>query len=68
MCAQTSFSKLEQLHTGDAYCQFMAVLFPGVVSLKKVKFNSRLEHEWLGNFKIFSTAFKDVRIDKVCDL
>lgn len=37
----------------------------GVISLKKVKFNSRLETDWLNNWKLFATSFKLVGIDKV---
>jgi RP/EB family microtubule-associated protein len=63
-CLQTQFSKIEQLHSGAAYCLYMDVLFPGVVPLKKVKWNSRNELDWLSNWKLVLTAFKDVQVDK----
>ncbi|CAD7693965.1 unnamed protein product [Nyctereutes procyonoides] len=37
---------------GVAYCQFMDMLFPGSFALKKVKFQAKLEHEYIQNFKI----------------
>uniref|UniRef100_A0A8C4Q9Z1 Microtubule-associated protein RP/EB family member 3 n=1 Tax=Eptatretus burgeri TaxID=7764 RepID=A0A8C4Q9Z1_EPTBU len=51
--------------TGVTYCQFMDMLFPGCISLKKVKFQAKLEHEYLHNFKMLQAAFKRVEVDKV---
>jgi RP/EB family microtubule-associated protein len=28
-CLQASFTKIEDMHKGDAYCQLMDLLFPG---------------------------------------
>ena len=33
--------------------------------LKKVKFNTNLEHEYINNFKALQYAFKKVNVDKV---
>lgn len=54
--------------TGAAYCQFMDMLFPGCIPLKKVKFGAKLEHEYIHNFKILQGAFKKMGIDKVSSL
>jgi len=43
----------------------MDVLFPGSLVLKKVKFNSTLEHEYINNFKILQGAFKKTSVDKI---
>uniref|UniRef100_A0A3B5B4X6 DNA (cytosine-5-)-methyltransferase n=1 Tax=Stegastes partitus TaxID=144197 RepID=A0A3B5B4X6_9TELE len=37
---QTSFTKVEQVRTGAAYCQLMDLLFPGSVDLSSVQFQS----------------------------
>lgn len=50
---------------GAAYCQFMDMLFPGCILLKKVKFNAKLEHEYIHNFKVLQAAFKRMNVDKV---
>lgn len=50
---------------GAAYCQFMDLLFPGCISLKKVKFQAKLEHEYIHNFKLLQASFKRVNVDKV---
>lgn len=51
--------------SGAAYCQFMDMLFPGCVLLKKVKFQAKLEHEFIHNFKVLQAAFKRMGVDKV---
>lgn len=51
--------------SGGAYCQFMDMLFPGCILLKKVKFNAKLEHEYIHNFKVLQAAFKRMNVDKV---
>ncbi|KAG8442085.1 hypothetical protein GDO86_011032 [Hymenochirus boettgeri] len=60
-----NYSKVEQLCSGAAYCQFMDMLFPGCISLKKVKFQAKLEHEYIHNFKLLQASFKRMNVDKV---
>ncbi|XP_065129564.1 microtubule-associated protein RP/EB family member 3b isoform X1 [Paramisgurnus dabryanus] len=62
---QLTYTKIEQLGTGVAYCQFMDMLFPGCILLKKVKFQAKLEHEYIGNFKVLQAAFKRMKVDKI---
>uniref|UniRef100_A0A3B4V301 Microtubule-associated protein, RP/EB family, member 2 n=1 Tax=Seriola dumerili TaxID=41447 RepID=A0A3B4V301_SERDU len=50
---------------GAAYCQFMDLLFPGCISLKKVKFQAKLEHEYIHNFKLLQASFKRMNVDKI---
>ncbi|XP_008217502.1 microtubule-associated protein RP/EB family member 1 isoform X3 [Nasonia vitripennis] len=64
-CLQSSFAKIEELCTGAAYCQFMDMLFPGSVPLKRVKFKTNLEHEYIQNFKLLQGGFKKMNVDKV---
>merc|ERR1712048_315539 len=40
------------------------MMFPGSLPLKKVKFNSTLEHEHLSNWKIVQNSFVKVGCDK----
>lgn len=53
------------LSSGAAYCQYMDMLFPGSVPMKRVKFRTNLEHEYIQNFKILQGAFKKMSVDKV---
>ncbi|XP_043480148.1 microtubule-associated protein RP/EB family member 1 isoform X1 [Leptopilina heterotoma] len=64
-CLQSSFTKIEELCTGAAYCQFMDMLFPGSVPLKRVKYRTNLEHEYIQNFKILQGGFKKMNVDKI---
>ncbi|NXH19629.1 MARE3 protein, partial [Bucco capensis] len=62
---QLNYTKIEQLCSGAAYCQFMDMLFPGCIHLRKVKFQAKLEHEYIHNFKVLQAAFKKMGVDKI---
>ncbi|ELW72259.1 Microtubule-associated protein RP/EB family member 1 [Tupaia chinensis] len=62
---QLNLTKMEQLCSGAAYCQFMDMLFPGSIALKKVKFQAKLEHKYIQNFKILQAGFKRMGVDKI---
>lgn len=64
-CLQGQFNKIEELCTGAAYCQYMDMLFPGSVPMKRIKFRTNLEHEYIQNFKILQGAFKKMNVDKI---
>ncbi|KAH8390194.1 hypothetical protein KR200_009407 [Drosophila serrata] len=64
-CLKSNFSKIEELCTGAAYCQFMDMLFPNSVPLKRVKFRTNLEHEYIQNFKLLQASFKKMSVDKI---
>ncbi|VDM55459.1 unnamed protein product [Angiostrongylus costaricensis] len=44
---------------------FTDFLFPGSISLKKVKWNSHLELDWLGNWKLVQTSWKSLGVEKI---
>ncbi|XP_029281652.1 microtubule-associated protein RP/EB family member 3-like [Cottoperca gobio] len=62
---QLTLTKIEQLCSGAAYCQLMDMLFPGCILMKKVKFNAKLEHEYIHNFKVLQASFKRMNVDKI---
>lgn len=52
------------------YAYFTVIIYvfyvlSGTVQLKKVKFNTKLEHEYIQNFKLLQNAFKKSQTDKV---
>ena len=55
-CLGTAYTKIEEMSSGAPYCQFMDMLFPGSISLKRVKFKASLEHECLQNFKFLQVC------------
>jgi len=56
--------KVEALCSGAVYCQFMHMLFPGCISIKKIKFEATQEHEYISNLKYLQFAFRAVGCDK----
>ncbi|XP_016111867.1 microtubule-associated protein RP/EB family member 3b isoform X1 [Sinocyclocheilus rhinocerous] len=62
---QLNYTKIEQLCSGAAYCHFMDMLFPGCILLKRVKFQAKLEHDYIHNFKVLQSAFKRMSVDKI---
>lgn len=60
---QANFGKIEDLCTGAAYCQFMDMLFPGALILKRVKWTTKQEHEYINNFKALQGSFKKMGVD-----
>lgn len=61
---QTNYNKIEQMCSGAAYCQLMDLLFENCMQLKKVKFQAKLEHEYIQNWKLLQNSFKKVGVDK----
>jgi len=64
-CLTAKYTKIEEMCSGSAYCQFMDMLFPGCIPLKKVKFSTKLEHEYIQNFKVLQASFKKMSVDKI---
>jgi len=56
--------KIEDLASGTVYCQFMDMLFPGCLPMKRVKFGTTLEHEFITNYKILQNSFVKMGVDK----
>ncbi|KAH8387575.1 hypothetical protein KR093_008056, partial [Drosophila rubida] len=55
---QSEFRKIEELCTGAAYCQFMDMMFPHSVAIKRIKFRANQEHEFVHNFKLLQASFQ----------
>ncbi|CAF1175268.1 unnamed protein product [Rotaria magnacalcarata] len=62
-----NYIKIEDLCTGAAYCQFMEMMFPGAIGTrsKRVKWNTKLEHEFINNFKVLQEYFKALSVEKI---
>ena len=63
-----NLQKIEELGTGAVYCQLFDAVYPGKISLKKVKWTANLEYEYLHNFKILQTAFAKANHKKYIDV
>lgn len=60
-----NITKIEHLCSGAIYCQFMHMLFDKKMPIKKVKWGSKLEHEYIHNFKLLQESFKRTGTNKV---
>ncbi|KAI6646664.1 hypothetical protein LOD99_12785 [Oopsacas minuta] len=56
--------KVEEMCTGAAYCQFFDIMFPGAINLKKIKFTTKQEYEYINNFKILQGSFSQLKVEK----
>ncbi|KAI8338492.1 calponin homology domain-containing protein [Chlamydoabsidia padenii] len=59
-----NYTKVEQAGTGSAYCQIMDSIY-GDVAMNKVKFDTRQEYEYVGNFKVLQNTFDKHKVDKI---
>merc|ERR1712061_705760 len=41
------------------------MLFPGSLQVKRVKFKTKLEHEYISNSKLLQGTFKKMTVDKI---
>ncbi|ODN83402.1 hypothetical protein L202_01545 [Cryptococcus amylolentus CBS 6039] len=63
LLAPTVVTKLEQCGTGSVYCQITDSIY-GDLPMSRVKYNARMEYEYLDNFKILQKAFVRHKIEK----
>lgn len=61
-------TKIEELGSGNVYCQLLDAAYPERVPLHKVKWDAKLEVEFLHNFKILLTSFEYLGIGKKIDV
>lgn len=62
------YTKVEQVCTGVAFCQFTDALFPGKFPLHKVNFNAKTEVEFIRNFKILQESWDRLGVVKAIDI
>jgi RP/EB family microtubule-associated protein len=47
-----SLTKVEQCATGALYCQIIDAVFPGTISMAKVRWGAKHDYEFVENYKI----------------
>merc|ERR1719199_1359196 len=68
---QLSLSKVEQCANGAVYCQVIDACHPGNVTMKKVNWSARADHESIPNYKVLQQAFdrsgiqRHIEVDKL---
>ncbi|WVR05429.1 hypothetical protein IAU60_002444 [Kwoniella sp. DSM 27419] len=63
LLAPITLTKVEQCGTGSVYCQIIDSIY-GDLPMSRVKYNAKMEYEYLDNFKILQKAFNSHRIEK----
>eukprot|EP00439_Symbiodinium_sp_Y106_P046103 s683_g5.t2 len=61
---QLSLDKVEQCANGAVYCQIIDACHPGAVSMKRVNWMARDEHQCIPNYKVLQQAFSKVGIQR----
>lgn len=68
---QLKYAKVEEVASGAFYCQVLDYLFPGQMRMNLVNWNSKLDYDWIANFKLVQGVMaknnisKPVPIDKL---
>ncbi|EDW64957.1 microtubule-associated protein RP/EB family member 3 [Drosophila virilis] len=63
-CLNSDIQKIEDLCTGAAYCCLLDILFPDSVNLRKVKFISNQEIDYINNLIMLQQCFTKLKINK----
>ncbi|CAE7870780.1 EB1C [Symbiodinium sp. KB8] len=61
---QLSLDKVEQCANGAVWCQIIDACHPGAVSMKRVNWMARDEHQCIPNYKVLQQAFSKVGIQR----
>jgi len=60
-----NYTKVEECATGAFYCQLLDAIYPKYkMPMKKIKWKSQSEAEWLNNWKLVQACFSRFSIDK----
>jgi len=63
-----SLTKVEQCASGAVYCQIVDSCHPGTVSMKKVNWMAKADHEYVPNYKLLQAAFDKNGIERNIDV
>ena len=55
---------ISDLHSAQPPSLITTVCSPGSVAIKRVKFDTKLEHEYIQNFKLLQASFTKLNVDK----
>jgi RP/EB family microtubule-associated protein len=61
-------TKVEQCATGALYCQIIDSIYPGTVTMSKVKWGAKHDYEFVENFKVLQQAFAKNDIKRYIDV
>mmetsp|Transcript_9456 Transcript_9456/g.24519 ORF Transcript_9456/g.24519 Transcript_9456/m.24519 type:complete len:319 (-) Transcript_9456:114-1070(-) len=65
---QLNLTKVEQCASGAVYCQVLDACHPSTVSMRKVNWMAKADHEFIPNYKVLQAAFDKNCIEKHIDV
>eukprot|EP00922_Rhytidocystis_sp_ex-Travisia-forbesii_P053835 GHVS01079897.1.p1 GENE.GHVS01079897.1~~GHVS01079897.1.p1 ORF type:complete len:283 (-),score=37.03 GHVS01079897.1:420-1208(-) len=57
-------SKVEECASGAVYLQIVDCMYPSTVQMRNVKWNAKLDYEFIQNYKLLQSAFNKLQIKK----
>eukprot|EP00931_Biecheleriopsis_adriatica_P050226 TRINITY_DN2906_c0_g1_i1.p1 TRINITY_DN2906_c0_g1~~TRINITY_DN2906_c0_g1_i1.p1 ORF type:complete len:341 (+),score=78.46 TRINITY_DN2906_c0_g1_i1:113-1024(+) len=61
---QIGLTKVEQCASGAVYCQIVDACYPNSVSMRKVNWMAKADHEFIPNYKVLQAAFDKLNIER----
>jgi microtubule-associated protein, RP/EB family len=61
-------TKIEHLGTGAAYCQLFDSIYPGVIQMGRVDWNTKIEPKYVANFKLLQQGFEKTNHKKYIEV
>ena len=61
---QFNLSKIEETASGAVCCQLLDAIYPGEVSVQRVRWDAKSPHEFIDNYKVIQSVFEKKGVDK----
>ena len=65
---QMNLAKIEETASGAVACQLLDAIYPGDVSMQKVRWDGKAPHEYIDNYKVIQAVFEKKGVDKYIDI
>ena len=65
---QMNLQKIEESASGAVACQLLDAIYPGDVTMGKVRWDGKAPHEFIDNYKVIQAVFEKKGIDKYIDI
>ena len=59
-----ALSKIEETASGAVACQLLDAIYPGEVSMQRVRWDAKSAHEFIDNYKVIQAVFEKKGVDK----
>ena len=59
-----NLAKIEETASGAVACQLLDAIYPGEVSMQRVRWDAKSPHEFIDNYKVVQAVFEKKGVDK----